>query len=67
MPGANAMSEESSEKVRVVIIDDHPVLRQGLALLLDQEGLSVCGEAEDRDQALTIMAAEKPDLAVVDI
>ena len=55
------------KKIRVVIIDDHPVVRQGLSLLLQQENLDVCGEAEDREQALQVIKETNPDLALVDI
>jgi len=54
--------------IRVVIVDDHPVVRQGLSLLLEQEGDMVCvGEAETTVDALKVLEETRPDVAVVDI
>lgn len=53
---------------RLLIVDDHPLVRQGLRLLIDrQNGLSVVAEAADAPQALAEIARTKPDLAIVDI
>ena len=53
---------------RVLIVDDHPVVREGLAAqLAAQPGLEVCGEAEGVADALALVEAVKPDVAVVDI
>ncbi len=55
-------------KTRVLLIDDHPILRQGLAQFINQEAdLIVCGEAEDAPKAFTAVATLNPDIAVVDI
>ena len=55
-------------KNRIFLIDDHPVVRQGLATLLNQQSdLEVCGEADDAAGALTAIAAAKPDVALVDL
>jgi DNA-binding NarL/FixJ family response regulator len=57
-----------AERTRVFIVDDHPIVRQGLAQMLNQEmDLMVCGEAEDAQQALTAIAALQPDLVLVDL
>src|ERR1051326_5128046 len=49
-------------------VDDHPIVRQGLAELIDHEkDLSVCGVAEDIHKALDQIAALTPDLVIVDI
>ena len=56
------------EKRGVVIVDDHPIVRQGLAQLIDQEDdLHVCGQAEDAHEAMRVIKTVEPDLAVVDI
>lgn len=56
------------EKRGVVIVDDHPIVRQGLAQLINQEDdLHVCGQAEDVYEAMRIIKELEPDLAVVDI
>jgi DNA-binding NarL/FixJ family response regulator len=53
---------------RIVIVDDHPLVREGLtALLAGQDDLEVCGEADDVDRALAVIKAQHPDLVVVDI
>ncbi|MBI2907597.1 MAG: response regulator transcription factor [Chloroflexi bacterium] len=55
-------------KLRVVLADDHGVLRAGLkALLAEQPDLEVVGEAETADAAVQLVKDLKPDLAVVDI
>jgi DNA-binding NarL/FixJ family response regulator len=53
--------------VRVVIADDTALLRQGLARLLADAGIEICGEASDADELLGLVAAEDPDVAIVDI
>lgn len=56
------------QKNRIFIVDDHPIVRKGLAQLIDQEAdLAVCGEAEDAETALELLRKAKPDLAIVDI
>lgn len=53
---------------RVLIVDDHPVVRLGIRqLLADEPDLAICGEAESAQQALRLAAAEAPDLAIVDL
>ncbi len=55
-------------KSMVFIVDDHPIVRQGLALLINREAdLAVCGDAEEAASALSRIAELKPDLIVVDI
>lgn len=55
-------------KHRILIVDDHPIFRQGLAQLINQEDdLSVCGEAEDYHGAIKAAAELKPAMIIVDI
>ena len=55
-------------KKKILIVDDHPMMREGLAQLITQEeDLVVCGEAEDAAQAIEQIEKLKPDLALVDI
>ncbi len=58
----------SGAKSRVLVVDDHPIVRQGLALLINQEpDLTVCGEAEEINSALQKIASCRPDILIVDI
>src|SRR5436190_20269339 len=55
-------------KTRVLLVDDHPILRRGLAQLINQEAdMTVCGEAEDAPKAFEAVSTLQPDVAVVDI
>jgi len=57
-----------AEKKRIVIVDDHPMMRGGLAQLVAQESdLEVCGEAGDVHDALAKIKATKPHLVLTDI
>src|SRR5271163_615806 len=57
-----------TKKYRVLLVDDHPIVRQGLALLIDREtDLSVCGEAEGSHTAFHAIATLHPDIVVLDI
>jgi len=61
-------SAAQSGKAKVFLVDDHPIVRQGLGLLINREpDLVVCGEAEDAPSALQRMASAQPDLMVIDI
>ncbi len=58
----------TSREARVLIVDDHPIVRRGLAQLIEQEpDLKVCGEASDADAAVSAMAELDPDIALVDL
>ena len=53
---------------RVLIVDDHPIVRHGLKQLLEQTpGIVVCGEAEDAAEVLPEIAASQPDIVLLDI
>jgi DNA-binding NarL/FixJ family response regulator len=55
-------------KSRILVVDDHPIVRQGLALLINQESdLVVCGEAEEAMGAMHVLASAKPDILILDI
>src|SRR3984957_21126348 len=56
------------DATRVLIVDDHPLLRKGVGQLIDKEqDLQVVGEAEDAPQAITAVENTKPDVALIDI
>jgi len=53
---------------RIFVVDDHPIVRQGLAnLLSDEKDLTICGEAENALKALPAIGKLQPDLTIVDI
>ncbi|GAB3602818.1 response regulator [Microbacterium aureliae] len=54
--------------IRLLIADDHPVVRAGLAgLLSDEDGLEVVAEASDGDEAVRLAAATRPDVVLMDL
>jgi DNA-binding NarL/FixJ family response regulator len=56
------------EKSRIIIVDDHPLFREGLSQMINRNpDLSVCGEAADAAGALKAVAELEPDLVLVDI
>ena len=60
-------SSEKSVK-RIVLIDDHPIMRHGLAQLIrGEDGLDVIGEAGSAREGLEVVGRLKPDLAVIDL
>ena len=57
-----------TKKYRVLLVDDHPIVRQGLALLIDREtDLAVCGEADGAHSAFHAITTLRPDIVVLDI
>ena len=53
--------------IRVLLADDHAIVRQGLKTLLDKEGFDVVGEASDGQQAIKLVKEHMPDVAVLDL
>jgi DNA-binding NarL/FixJ family response regulator len=65
---ASKTSRSERARTRVLLVDDHPVLAQGLTLIINnEEDLEVCGHAEDAGHALELADTIEPDLAIVDI
>ncbi len=61
-------AKEKSAAKRILIVDDHPMMRTGLAQLIDNEvDLKVCAEADTAKQAMEIIEREKLDLVLLDI
>lgn len=59
---------ESPNRTRIVLVDDHPMVRERLAEVINREDdMIVCGEAEDRGSALDVIGRELPDLVIVDL
>lgn len=53
--------------IRILLVDDHPALRQGLVLFLTHCGMTVLAEADTPQAALTLLASRPADLALVDL
>src|SRR5215469_6277024 len=57
-----------SEKIRVIIADDHPIVRSGLRLMLGMdEGIELVGEAADGSAALQLIGSLQPDVVLMDL
>jgi DNA-binding NarL/FixJ family response regulator len=68
MPRKTQDSTNPQSKRTILIVDDHPIVRQGLAQVINQEkDLEVCGQAEDVYEAMQAIARLNPDLVIVDI
>lgn len=63
-----AAGEAAGAASRVLLVDDHPIVRQGLRRLISNEpGLAVCGEAESVREARQAIRDQQPDVVVVDL
>ena len=73
MPPKNASttvpsSVSRTEPLRIVIVDDHPIVRKGLTELINHEsGMVVCGESDTADGGLARIRADRPAVAIVDL
>ncbi|MEQ1472997.1 MAG: response regulator transcription factor [Candidatus Acidiferrum sp.] len=64
----NQFGAQQVAKAKIFLVDDHPIVRQGLGLLINREAdLVVCGEADGAPGALQGIASLQPDLMVIDI
>jgi DNA-binding NarL/FixJ family response regulator len=67
-PSEHKPHATASGKAKVLLVDDHPIVRQGLGQLINEEpDLSIVAEAEDFQQALSALDTTPPDVAIVDI
>jgi two-component system, NarL family, response regulator len=59
---------DATRKIRVVLADDHPVVRNGLAAMVDQQAdMEVVAEAGDGDEAIALYRRFRPDVMVLDL
>lgn len=64
----NRMSSESHQVHRVLIVDDHPIVREGIASVINRESdLEVCGQAGGLAEAMRLHREQRPDVIVVDV
>ena len=61
------MTSPSSPRLRVLLADDHVVVRQGLRAILQQEGFQVVGEAPDGHTAIKMCIILQPEIAILDL
>jgi DNA-binding NarL/FixJ family response regulator len=62
------MSSHLQSRTKVLVVDDHPIVRRGLSKLLgERPGIAVTGEADGAAQALEQIARNRPDLVIIDI
>ncbi|HKN42284.1 MAG TPA: response regulator transcription factor [Propionibacteriaceae bacterium] len=65
---ASPRSDTDESKHRVLVVDDHPIVRQGLTMLINREpDLMVCGEAEEMHSATQAIESLRPDIVLLDI
>src|SRR5262245_7401515 len=58
---------ELTMRTTIVLADDHPIVRQGIKLLLEREGFEIVGEASDGLDAIELAKRLRPDIVVLDI
>jgi DNA-binding NarL/FixJ family response regulator len=61
------MTNPASEQLRILIVDDHLMVRAGLGKLLEEAGLKVVGMAGNRSEAIALAAREKPDVVLLEL
>ena len=63
-----AQKRQQSTKKRIFIVDDHPIVREGLITIINHDkDLAVCGEADEPQEALKAISELRPDVVIVDI
>ena len=65
---AKKQKKAEEAKSKILVVDDHPMIREGLArLVADEQDLIICGQAEDAYEALKAISETKPDVVIIDI
>jgi DNA-binding NarL/FixJ family response regulator len=68
MNDVDSKTKHRNGQVRVFLVDDHPLMRQGVGQLINaQPDMEVCGEAEDASSAMRGIESTEPDAAIIDI
>lgn len=68
LKGTGSEAVSHSNKRKIILVEDHPVMRQGLAQMISQEpDLCVCGQFEDAGRAFAGAETLNPDLAIIDL
>jgi DNA-binding NarL/FixJ family response regulator len=64
----NESRNQASGRIRILVVDDHPLVRESLKRIIQQQpDLTVCGEADNSSQALELVAETKPHLVILDL
>jgi len=62
------MATPATKPIRVLLVDDHAVVRAGLRMIIQSRtGMTIVGEAGNRDDALSLAASEQPDIILLDL
>ena len=62
------MPKDSDRLIRIIIVDDHPVVRYGLRQMMkDEDSIEIVGELEDIDNLAMILASSNPDIVLLDL
>ncbi|MGA2265125.1 MAG: response regulator transcription factor [Phycisphaerae bacterium] len=65
---AKTVKPVTAKKTRILLVDDHPIVRQGLGMLIAQQpDMAVCGESDDVAGALRLIDQTPPDVIIVDL
>lgn len=62
------MVKKRKKAIQIMIVDDHPIVRQGLRMIIErEEDFSICAEASSASEAIRVIADRNPDVVIVDI
>src|SRR6056297_202110 len=62
------MSSTNEKNIQVFVVDDHPIVRQGLRMIIEEENnMDVCGESGNANDAIRLISDLEPDIVLVDI
>ncbi|HAE40395.1 MAG TPA: hypothetical protein DCG57_17450, partial [Candidatus Riflebacteria bacterium] len=64
---AITMKPQSPETTRIFLVEDHPVMRLGLKMMLQERGYIICGEAASESEATTLLPGAQADIAIFDL